>query len=220
MYKISTFTRNVQKLWYNIKVKNKNGPRMDHHTQILDKILESKSKTNLLNFFMSSNERSFYIGELGKTVGGRNLHFDLNYFVRQGIVSSFIHKGRRYYHKNRKSSVYEQARSRKIKFSKRYGDELLKFLKGISGLKLAVLSGLFTGELRLPVDVLFVGALSRRVLEKFAFLSEKIAGQEINYAVLSADEFDYRKNVYDRFVKDIFENEHVVIVDKIGARKK
>ena len=93
-------------------------------------------------------------------------------------------------------------------------DQLVATLKRIRGLRTAVLSGLFTAQPQLECDVLLVGKISQNSLEKFSRGAEKLMGQEINYAVMDPQEYEYRRNTFDRFTKDIFENEHLVLIDK------
>lgn len=84
--------------------------------------------------------------------------------------------------------------------------------------KLIAFSGLFAGKPRMEADVLFVGRVSPRKLEQFLKLAEKFAEQEVSYAVFTTSEYDYRRMMNDRFIKNILENEPVIVVDKTKAR--
>ena len=70
---------------------------------------------------------------------------------------------------------------------------------------------------RLPgqegIDLLIIGNDKTKKLTRWAEVIEKKQGKPINYVIMSADDFTYRKNVRDRFVLDIFEMEISEIID-------
>lgn len=49
---------------------------------------------------------------------------------------------------------------------------------------------------------------------------EKAKKSEINYAVITYDDFYYRLSVKDRFIMDIIRNKHSVLVDTEGIMRK
>jgi hypothetical protein len=49
---------------------------------------------------------------------------------------------------------------------------------------------------------------------------EKIEGREINYCVLSYDEFYYRLSVRDRFITEIVNGVNNIVIDKDNIIKK
>lgn len=94
-------------------------------------------------------------------------------------------------------------------------DVLAKQAAKIGDCKLVALTGVFCGRPRIETDLLFVGKVSSAKLSKFLRVAEKFAGQEVNYTIFSAKEFEYRQIMSDRFVKNIMENSPVLVVDKI-----
>jgi hypothetical protein len=44
-------------------------------------------------------------------------------------------------------------------------------------------------------------------------------GQEINYSIMTEDEFKLRRDTFDRFIKDIFDYRHLVVVDNLTKKK-
>ena len=63
------------------------------------------------------------------------------------------------------------------------------------------------------VDILIIGNDKTKKLTRWAEVVEKKQGKPINYVIMSADDFTYRKSVRDRFIEDIFEMEIVEIID-------
>lgn len=186
---------------------------------MLEKILESKTQSNVLAFFLVNPERCFYAGELEKRIGGKNLPADLRALQHAGILDSYPQRGvQRYYQMNRKMPHYQQLRSSVSKNFASYEDELIKSIKKLTGIRCAVLSGIFMGLPKMECDILLVGEVSKRQLDNFIIGAEKIIGQEVNYAVMDEKEFAHRKDTFDRFMKDMYENRHIVVVDKIKSK--
>ena len=76
---------------------------------------------------------------------------------------------------------------------------------------------------RLPgqegIDLLVIGNDRTKKLTHWAEVIEKKLGKPINYAIMSPDDFTYRKNVRDRFLKEILEMEISEIIDPDGLIK-
>ena len=87
--------------------------------------------------------------------------------------------------------------------------QIVAALKKAGPTKLILLSGLFTGALESQIDLLIVGdALSERSLTQAIHVLEAELGREIRYASFSTPDFQYRKGVYDRLIRDVFDYIH------------
>lgn len=101
--------------------------------------------------------------------------------------------------------------------------DVVQRFKNVGRLKLLVISGVFVDEMgqtdtRDRVDMLLVGDhLKQRVIRATLKNLETEVGCELQYAVMKTDDFLYRRDVYDRFVRDIFDYPHEILVDKLSA---
>ncbi len=96
-------------------------------------------------------------------------------------------------------------------------EKILQSLRRAGPLRLVVLSGHFTGILEPQIDLLVVGdQLDERMLAHAVRGLEAELGREIRYAAFGAADFRYRKGVYDRLLRDVFDYPHRVLIDKIG----
>ena len=93
-------------------------------------------------------------------------------------------------------------------------DLLVKAASKFRECKFIALTGVFVGRPRIETDVLFVGKLSPLKLKNFLRWAEKMAEQEISYSIFTNQEFEYRKVMNDRFLKNILENSPVIVLDK------
>jgi hypothetical protein len=144
----------------------------------------------------------------------------LRVLSQQGIVSGFFKRGKRYYLLNSKHENYLAIKQSLSKKHAAYQDELVKAIKKLGKIKAAFLSGLFAGYAHLPVDLLLVGKINLKKLDKFLMQLEKLMGQEINYSIMSPKEFTDRRDTFDHFIKDIFDHRHIVVVDSLKPKIK
>src|SRR3989344_2976432 len=86
------------------------------------------------------------------------------------------------------------------------------------GLKFVVLSGIFAGLSSGGLDILIVGDNIRKgKLDKILGKTESELGREIKYVLFDTKEFKYRHSMYDKFVMDVLDNEHDVLIDSLKA---
>lgn len=96
-------------------------------------------------------------------------------------------------------------------------EDILRALRRAGTLRVVVLSGFFSGVLEPQIDLLVVGDhLDERALASAVRSLEAELGREIRYAPFATADFRYRRGVYDRLLRDVFDYPHRVLVDKIG----
>lgn len=180
-----------------------------------ESILENKPLINVLGFFLSSPERAFYVGNLQKRLG-RSVDRHLSTLAKMDFLRTFTKKNLRYYILNRRNKQLPDIKNKILKTAKKVSeDELTKAMRQMPKIKVAVLCGLFAANPSFECDMLLVGEISKKRMENFLKLAEKLASQELNFALLSMQEYEFRRNMSDRFIKDIYENPHLVIVNKL-----
>jgi len=95
--------------------------------------------------------------------------------------------------------------------------EIVATLKRAGALRLVALSGHFTGILEPQIDLLVVGDhLDERALSRAVHALEAELGREIRYASFATADFRYRRGIYDRLLRDVFDYPHRLLIDKIG----
>lgn len=86
---------------------------------------------------------------------------------------------------------------------------------------MAIISGKLVVGSSSAVDLLLVGDdMSAVTIKNLVKKIEKDRKIEINYAVISYDDFYYRMSVKDRFIMDIIRNKHSVLVDTENIMRK
>ncbi len=83
--------------------------------------------------------------------------------------------------------------------------------------ELVVLAGQLVRESVSQVDMLIVGDNKNGQLSKWAAGVETEIGTGLNYTILDYQDFFYRLSVKDKFLTDILDAEHVVLLDKSNS---
>ena len=187
---------------------------------MLSQLFTSKPKTNLINLFLAHPERSFSYTEL--RINSKCPSALLKPTIKELEKMDFLittEKNRvRYFQMNKHFALYPELVNLLRKVKNVPVDTLARAAQKVGDCKLIALTGVFVGKPRLETDLLFVGKISQRRLSNFLKLATKLAEQEIGYTIFKTSEFEYRKVMNDRFVKNILENNPALVIDKIKNR--
>jgi hypothetical protein len=188
----------------------------------IPRILDSDKQSGVIAFFLISPPRGFSMKELAKRLhtSERSLKPILNTFERLSLVTEFKKDRQTFYLINEKHKLLPAIKQSLLKNQKHYEDELFSAIKKLGEIKGAFLSGVFVGQSQLPVDLLLVGKVNLKKLDAFLDNLKKVMGVEINYSVMPLEEFQLRRDTFDRFIRDIFDYRHIVIVDNTMKRGK
>jgi len=96
-------------------------------------------------------------------------------------------------------------------------EKLVSSMKGAGKINLVVIAGRLMNEETRTVDVFIVGdSLKKAKIERALKTMESATGKELVYAFMATKEFQYRYGLYDRFLKELFDNPHEIILNKLG----
>ncbi|HBA36392.1 TPA: hypothetical protein DCZ15_00795 [Candidatus Falkowbacteria bacterium] len=96
-----------------------------------------------------------------------------------------------------------------------------KFLIGLQKIcqpKFLALTGLFTNYPEAQTDILIVGTIRRQAFLKLIKELEKDLGREVNFTILTDQEFRYRRDIMDIFLYNILEGKTVVLLDNLHKK--
>lgn len=186
----------------------------------IEKLFGSKTRAKLLNLFFSNPEKSFYVREMTRVIDEQinSVRRELLNLENIGIIKNETFDNKIYYSANAKhpftkpltdmfSKKISSTENKEIKDTtwEEYSRPVKNYLKGL------VVTN------RLPsqdgIDLLIVGNDRTKKLTRWAEVIEKKLGKPINYVIMSVDDYTYRKNVRDRFLREIFEMEITEIFD-------
>lgn len=198
--------------------------------EILEKLFESIAKARILRLFMQNPEDSFSISEISERtqLNPSRVRSEINKLIKIDIVKSRlshtkqtntkqISKRHNAYLINKNFPLYRELRELVINSSIASRKKLIDRVKRIGRIRLVVLAGIFLRNDNARIDLLIVGDdISRAKLKHFLANLESELGTALRYAVMSTDEFQYRRNMYDRFLRDILEFPHEKLINRLG----
>jgi hypothetical protein len=183
-------------------------------------LLEDTPEADILSFLLFAPPRTFSARELGVRLNLRpnKLVDSLARLVETGQLAVCSRGSIQYYRLNPRHQFYPEVREVLLKRAKQYEDELFIAIKKL-GVTAAFLSGLFVGKPELEVDMLLIGEVKEQKLNQFIQACEYMMGQEINYCVMSEEEFVVRRDTFDRFIKDIFDYPYITVIDGVKPKR-
>jgi len=94
-----------------------------------------------------------------------------------------------------------------------------KAFESVGTIKYAALMGAFLGKAKAPVDLFIIGAIDKESLRKIIANMEKTIGTDVNYTVMPFSEYEYRKEITDKFLTSIIESPKNVVLDRLDDPK-
>lgn len=196
---------------------------------MIDSLFGSKTRVKLLHLFLNNPEKSFYVREITRMIDEQinSVRRELANMVSVGIVQQDATDNKLYYSVN---EDYPYIKPLAAIFSDKNTEGGMGAASSVSwkdslgkmrGLRLAIVSGKLVVGSSSAVDLLLVGDdMSAVTIKNLVKKIEKDRKIEINYAVISYDDFYYRMSVKDRFIMDIVRNKHSVLVDTENIMRK
>jgi hypothetical protein len=187
---------------------------------MLSQLLTTKNKSEVVNLFLANPARSFTLTEvhISSKASQRIVLQTVRELAKMGFLLVNSKNKIRSYQVDKHFALYPELVGLLRKQKKLPKDLLVKELSKLSDAKVIIVTGIFVGRPRIETDILIVGKASEKKLAKALKLAEKFAEQEINYTVMPLNEFEYRKIMSDRFIKNILENGPVLVTDKTKNR--
>ncbi len=179
-------------------------------------LITSKSRVKLLNVFLANPNDMFHVRELVRRTSDEinAVRRELAFLEKKGILVKEPRANRVYYSFSKSYSFYFdllRLGSKNIGL----GAEVLKNKVKLGKIKFAMFSGRFLRKIKETpdeVDLLIVGNV---VLPELALLvreEERRLTTEINYTVMTDEEFDFRKKKRDPFIVSILSGSRVMLI--------
>lgn len=199
---------------------------------MIDKLFGSKTRVKLLHLFLNHPGQSFYVREITRLIDEQinSVRRELSNMLEVGVITSDTADNKLYYEVNQQYEFYTALRaifagetvgvtSEPTPAIDAANQQYAELIGGISSLRLAIIAGALVRGSTSPVDVMLVGNLPTKRVKATIQSIEKREGRDLNYTVVPYDEFYYRLSVRDRFIMEVLNSKHSVIVDKDNVLK-
>jgi len=188
---------------------------------MLKEIFSSNTRVKLLNTFLLNPDEEYFIRELTRMLDEQinSVRRELDNLKKVGLLKARSKNRKKYYHVNKGFVIYNELRSICLKASS-FDTTMIKKIKKLGAFDLIVLSGVFLGdEETKSVDLLLVGDADKISLEKFLKTELKF-GRDVKYALMNKEDFLYRFNFKDKFIKEMLtEERNIIALNKIKELK-
>lgn len=195
---------------------------------MIDALFGSKTRVKLLHLFLNNPGKAFYVREITRLIDEQinSVRRELSNMLEVGIITSDSAENKLYYQVNQRYDYYVPFRAifadEPIATSRTEGKKSMgwhELVTGLHGVRLALAAGVLVKGSASKVDLLIVGDAPVVKLKNVVKQIEKSEGRELNYSVLSYDEFYYRLSVRDKFITEILGGKHTVLTDTDNVLK-
>lgn len=200
---------------------------------VLAKLFGSASRVKLMRLFLMNPEDVFDKTEMGKRskISGDTLRREIKLLEDIGLIKSRVvvkmkpGKSGKNEMEKRKVSGYGldftfaylaalRALVTEIALGK---EDVSARFRNCGQMKLIIVSGIFLDQEDSRVDVLLVGdKLKKPVIEGVLRRLEAELGKELTYGIMETPDFEYRFGIYDKFIRDIIDYPHLVVLNKLN----
>lgn len=189
---------------------------------MIDALFGSKTRVKLLHLFLNNPNRAFYVREITRKIDEQinSVRRELANMLSIGIIKSETSNNRLYYEINLEYAHYEPLRQifadsglKSDVVATVETNDWGKRLKPLGDIRVAIFSGSLVRGSTSDVDVLLAGNVNKTQAKKFLKELEEEEGHNLNYSVMSYEDFYYRLSIRDRFVTTIIGGKHTVIAD-------
>lgn len=202
---------------------------------MLNELFSSKTRVKLLKLFLFNTEKKFFVRELTRLLDEhlnsirrelsnlediqliKCVEGDFNDVVDSDELDSKISGKiqKKYYQTNKEFDYFNELKSLFLKSEIISENEIKEKIKSIKGVEYFIMTGYFTNS-ESPTDLLAVGEFSSDLLLDLVKELETMVGRELNYTVMTRDEFTHRLNMIDKFLYRILDCKKIVIKDEIS----
>lgn len=182
---------------------------------MLSDLITSQSRIKLLNVLLAKPSEMYHVREFVRRTGDEinAVRRELLFLEKQGILVREPRANRVYYALSKNYPFYFDLLRMGAKIAG-LGAAILKNRVKIGRIKYAMFSGRFARRIEkkpTDVDLIIVGTI---VLPELAILirdEEKRLGREINYTVMTEEEFSFRKKKRDPFILSVLTGSRVML---------
>lgn len=182
---------------------------------MLKELFSSNTRVKLLKTFLLNPEKEFFIRELTRMLDEQinSVRRELTNLKKVGLLKSRARNRKKYYHVNTDFIAFHELKSL---FMKATNNEMniSKAISQLGNIDLLVFSGVFVNKPASQVDLFIVGDIAKQDLEKY--LITELNRNDIRYSILPKNDFLYRINLNDRFIKEILSDpSNIIAINKL-----
>jgi predicted nucleotidyltransferase len=176
----------------------------------------SKARRLLLAYYFTNPAARLHLRDLAERlqIDPSNLSKELRRLERDGLFQSEVSGRQKYFQLNRKYPLFKEVRGIVAK-TIGAGSLIAVALKKVKGVEEACLFGSFARgqqDAASDIDLLVIGKPGGYALSEAVRKLERSLGRDINYIILTREEFKARRARKDAFLEHVWHNKRVTLV--------
>jgi predicted nucleotidyltransferase len=182
---------------------------------MLEYLITSRAKRNLLKLFLTNPDRTFYVREISRLTNEpvNAVRRELDYLGKAGLLKSSSHGNQKYYSVIKEFPFYPELK-KIIYATVALGDYLNVKLSDSKGIELAFIYGSVARNeetAKSDIDLFVVGELNEDELHRIILEIEHDIGRQVNYSLMDHHEFKKRREKGEPFIKRILEEPKIIL---------
>jgi hypothetical protein len=196
----------------------------------LEHLFGSKTRARLLGLFLMNPGTAFFVRELTRKIDAQlnSVRRELKNLIELGLVLEVegeagekrghtLADKKKFYTGNVEFVLFDDLRAMFKKVQIFVKNNLVQDLEKRGTIDFLAFTGRFVDRTNMPTDIIVVGSIDPADLQKAIAQFEGELGHEINYTLLTKEEFLYRRQVTDRFLMNILDGEKIVTINHVGV---
>lgn len=197
---------------------------------MLNQLFGSEPRAKIINLLLLHPDQKYELSELVSNLKlpANSVRRELDNLLDFGLIQEERIKKipssktspleKKYFSSQKNFVLYPELKALFVKAQLLCGQQFINELQKICQPKLLALTGIFTNDLEVKTDLLFVGLVSRAAFLKLIKDLENKLGREINFTIMKPAEFEYRQKVMDIFLYNILEGKTITVIDNLNKK--
>lgn len=185
----------------------------------LDQLFESSVKVQIMKLFFRNPTEGLLLKEAVKRlrIDLMRIRPEMKRLEKIGLLrTKQISPRKQLFFVNPNFDFFGELRGLILKSSPVSKENMLKKIRRLGRIKVVLLSGIFIGNNTSKADLLIVGDnINQKKLNTLIRKLESEAGTGINCVAISTKEFNYRYDMYDRFIRDLLDERNEFLINKL-----
>lgn len=206
------------------------------YMELLAKLLGGNERVKIMRFFLHHDESVFSLSYVAEKTKSKDSQVKKEITLLNSIGFIERKKARTIVNAGKKNEKVKEIIGYKLNSSFPHNQalkdllfdfelldkrELASRFRNVGRIKLFVLGGVFVGQENSRIDILLVGeAIKKQKAEKVFDVISSEMGRDVTYSIMDVEEYEYRFRMYDKFIRDIIDAPHDVVIDKITEKIK
>lgn len=184
---------------------------------MLEQLFSSRTRVKLLRLFINHPDEAFFTRELARKIGGHlnAVRRELDNLADIGLVESEGTRTKKYYRVNHAFPLLLELKQLFFKAQIFHRRSAMQRITQLARVQLVLLTGYFSGQTNTLTDILIVGQPQRTKLKRLIGEVQKEIDYPISFTVMPKAEYAYRQDLTDRFLINILDHPHTILIDKL-----